>query len=121
MKKLIAICITVILICSLSISIVACKDGDTNTDPLVGKWASEDGSYFEFKKDGTGTRTLAGSSTETLEWGLVKGSRFEGIFSDCWTYYAIIGGTSQNVIDKIETDSNGNKFIEVGRKYYRVS
>ncbi len=122
MKKLIAIFITLVLIFSLSISIVACKDGDTNTDPLVGKWVNDRGDYFEFNKDGTGTCADAGYPSKTLEWGFVRGSRFEGIISDYWTYYAVVNNSNQIVIEKVESDSNNKEFFTISKtKYYKVS
>ncbi len=114
MKKLIAIFTTLVLICFLSISIVACKDGDQEKDALIGKWSNGDSSY-EFNKDGTGIYRYNTSSQKEFEWGFVKNSKYEMIFADV---YYIDFGKGVFADFNIETESDtGVEYINPSAPY----
>ena len=134
MKKLIAIFITLVLICSLSISIVACKDGNQGKDALIGIW-SDEYSRYEFFADGTGTYGI--NSHQTFNWGLASECPYKLIVNDSTgdftttKYYLYYSSDNPNAACRgfdIMTDTDGRKYINaVGKtggkssKLYKVS
>ncbi len=122
MKKLIAIIVTVILICSLSVAIVSCKKDEVH--PLVGGVFESKTEYkrytntgldmppmyhiyhivYEFYEDGTGIRYTSDdlSNTKKFRWGKTQGSGYElYVISE---YYIHYGGYSFEGIDSLRID-----------------
>ena len=131
MKKLIAIFITLVLICSLSISIVACKDRDQGKDALIGKWSNEY-SRYEFFEDGTGST----DNGWTFNWGLASECPYKLIVNNSTgdftttKYYLYYSFDNPNAACRgfdIITDTDGRKYIIAGSygnkssKLYKVS
>ncbi len=121
MKKLLAIIVTFVLICSLSISIVACKDGNQGKDAIIGKWINSNSTTYEFNKDNSGIITYKDGDSRTFTWGLSEKSQyntspkgtkyyfyFDSEISDV-EYYNTCRGFD------IMTDSDGKEYIyEIG-------
>ncbi len=120
MKKLIAIFITLVLICSLSISIVACKDGNQGKDAIIGKWVVDSGNVtYEFNKDNSGTITRQNGNSQTFTWGLSEDSKYNTAPKGTKYYFYFDSEISDVEYYKtcrgfdIMTDSDGRQYINM--------